>query len=133
MIHIPSDHFSLPVDTIVKTLPMMSNVMQPEDIDGWLTKLRDNKAIPHLADLPASRPSDFNNNVKLPGIGHPYWKNARDHILQDPRLRESLHASWNPFGTQQRSIVPNFALTSELDATRIMLTRCIRSTGLSPR
>ena len=81
MIHIPSDHFSLPVDTIVKSLPMMSNVMQPEDIDGWLTKLRDNKAVPHLADLPASRPSDFNNNVKLPGIGHPYWKNARDHIF----------------------------------------------------
>ena len=78
---IPSDHFSLPPDTICRTLSMLSDHMQPEDVTKWLEMLRSNQSVPHLQDLPTSRPSDFNNNIKLPGLGHPYWSTARDHIF----------------------------------------------------
>ena len=76
---IPADYFSLHPDIIRRTLPMLSDRMTPDDVSMWLNILRQNKHVPHLSDLPTSRPSQ--KNTRLPGIGHPYWRTARDHLL----------------------------------------------------
>ena len=67
--------------------------MQEHEVDQWLYTLRSNAMQPFLPDLPTSRPSDLNQEFRLPGIGHPFWATARDHVFagaSPPKIPEEF-------------------------------------------
>ena len=81
IVNIPRNHFSLPADTILKSLRGLNTEMQEDEVDYWLRVLRRNSKQDFLPDLPTSRPSNLNENFRLPGIGHSFWSTARDHVF----------------------------------------------------
>ena len=90
---IPRDFYSLPPEVICLTVPMLSHTLSEKDVDEWLARLRSNAMTAHLPDMPTSRPSDPHHRMNLPGIGHPYWLTARDHIFAGstpPKVSQAL-------------------------------------------